>query len=425
MRSAGQIGREEISLLIDEMGRATSGASVALMDTFAGKWSNLQDEIEKALNAIAKGGLLDAVTDSVGLLVEKLAQLSETGQLEAAGKRIGEVFETISASIAKAVDLTTDAIDLTTKAASVFSNLSTTWDDLWILPGREGSLAEYIEEQKRAIGELGSGQVEYQATMRAWTTLLQEQGISASSLVERYDTLDDALKHVKEHMGEMGATSALLVDAMAAVGERSQLKQAWVAELIRAGVEVERLVARYGSLDEALEWVEAHWEGMGPVGQAYQDALVEVANATEDATEGLVDMSAAAEDGAKSYSELIEELDRLGKTAEEAIERAQEKQAAFAAEQDAYLAETEEYFGKSSEAALELLSVWDEILTLDGLGYIPPPPQPDRVRALMRPVADEVRGMMEEVRAAADTLETLVADSDWPLPKYREMLFIK
>jgi glutamine synthetase len=45
--------------------------------------------------------------------------------------------------------------------------------------------------------------------------------------------------------------------------------------------------------------------------------------------------------------------------------------------------------------------------------------------AHMKFLADEVRGMMEEVRAAADTLETLVADSDWPLPKYREMLFIK
>lgn len=32
---------------------------------------------------------------------------------------------------------------------------------------------------------------------------------------------------------------------------------------------------------------------------------------------------------------------------------------------------------------------------------------------------------MDEVRASADKLETLVADDLWPLPKYREMLFIK
>lgn len=39
--------------------------------------------------------------------------------------------------------------------------------------------------------------------------------------------------------------------------------------------------------------------------------------------------------------------------------------------------------------------------------------------------ANEIRGLMDEVRAAADALETEVADESWPLPKYQEMLFIK
>ncbi len=32
---------------------------------------------------------------------------------------------------------------------------------------------------------------------------------------------------------------------------------------------------------------------------------------------------------------------------------------------------------------------------------------------------------MDDVRMHGDTLETLVADERWPLPKYREMLFIR
>ena len=36
-----------------------------------------------------------------------------------------------------------------------------------------------------------------------------------------------------------------------------------------------------------------------------------------------------------------------------------------------------------------------------------------------------IRGLMDEVRKHADALETEVADDLWPLPKYREMLFIK
>ena len=43
----------------------------------------------------------------------------------------------------------------------------------------------------------------------------------------------------------------------------------------------------------------------------------------------------------------------------------------------------------------------------------------------MKYCADVIRDLMNEVRAHADALETEVADELWPLPKYREMLFIK
>lgn len=39
--------------------------------------------------------------------------------------------------------------------------------------------------------------------------------------------------------------------------------------------------------------------------------------------------------------------------------------------------------------------------------------------------ANDILALMEEVRSHADTLETVVADELWPLPKYHEMLFIK
>lgn len=39
--------------------------------------------------------------------------------------------------------------------------------------------------------------------------------------------------------------------------------------------------------------------------------------------------------------------------------------------------------------------------------------------------ATTIRALMDKAREYTDTLETLVADSAWPLPKYREMLFIR
>ena len=43
----------------------------------------------------------------------------------------------------------------------------------------------------------------------------------------------------------------------------------------------------------------------------------------------------------------------------------------------------------------------------------------------MQHCAETLRAGMDAVRSHADALEGLVADEDWPLPKYREMLFIR
>lgn len=49
----------------------------------------------------------------------------------------------------------------------------------------------------------------------------------------------------------------------------------------------------------------------------------------------------------------------------------------------------------------------------------------DSVEAHMQYLANDVRGLMDEVRSHADALEAEVPDDMWPLAKYREMLFIK
>ncbi len=49
----------------------------------------------------------------------------------------------------------------------------------------------------------------------------------------------------------------------------------------------------------------------------------------------------------------------------------------------------------------------------------------ESTEAHMHFLASDVCNLMDQVRASADKLETLVADDLWPLPKYREMLFIK
>jgi len=49
----------------------------------------------------------------------------------------------------------------------------------------------------------------------------------------------------------------------------------------------------------------------------------------------------------------------------------------------------------------------------------------ESTEAHMQFCAGELRSLMDEVRTHVDALELEVADEQWPLPKYREMLFIK
>jgi len=49
----------------------------------------------------------------------------------------------------------------------------------------------------------------------------------------------------------------------------------------------------------------------------------------------------------------------------------------------------------------------------------------DSIEDHMQFCARDIRGLMDKVRLHADALEMEIADEQWPLPKYREMLFIK
>jgi glutamine synthetase len=48
----------------------------------------------------------------------------------------------------------------------------------------------------------------------------------------------------------------------------------------------------------------------------------------------------------------------------------------------------------------------------------------DSEEAKASKVAEELKPAMESLRTQCDSLETMVADDYWPLPKYREMLFL-
>jgi glutamine synthetase len=65
------------------------------------------------------------------------------------------------------------------------------------------------------------------------------------------------------------------------------------------------------------------------------------------------------------------------------------------------------------------------MVSVDALGDALAQHDFDSTEDHMQHCANNIRGLMDDVRTSADALEVEVADDMWPLPKYQEMLFIK
>lgn len=92
MSTAGQLGRREISLLIEAMGQESSGAAAKQMENLAGLVSNLQDRFTQFSRMIADAGVFDYLKQQATDLIAKFEELGNNGQLEKIAKQISDTF---------------------------------------------------------------------------------------------------------------------------------------------------------------------------------------------------------------------------------------------------------------------------------------------------------------------------------------------
>ena len=92
MSTAGQLGRREISLLIEAMGQESSGAAAKQMEALAGLVSNLQDRFTQFSRMIADAGVFDYLKQQATDLIAKFEELGNNGQLEKIAKQISDTF---------------------------------------------------------------------------------------------------------------------------------------------------------------------------------------------------------------------------------------------------------------------------------------------------------------------------------------------
>lgn len=89
MRTAGQLGREEIGKLIDYMGGEAAGSAAAMMNTLSGKISNVVDTVTNFMDTIGRGGMegaLEALT-TLGLMLD---DMEKNGTIDALAVSFGQ-----------------------------------------------------------------------------------------------------------------------------------------------------------------------------------------------------------------------------------------------------------------------------------------------------------------------------------------------
>tara|TARA_R110001592_G_scaffold363400_1_gene688138 strand:- start:10053 stop:13514 length:3462 start_codon:yes stop_codon:yes gene_type:complete len=90
MTASGQLGRKEIKLLIDELGRAGEGAAAAQMKTLQGIVSNLRDTFIQFLSTINEAGLLEYAKTQIQGLADSFEEMRKSGELQVWAERISD-----------------------------------------------------------------------------------------------------------------------------------------------------------------------------------------------------------------------------------------------------------------------------------------------------------------------------------------------
>lgn len=92
MAAAGQLGRNEIKLLIDEMGRSAEGQASRALETLSGKWNVLLNQFQKFGEEVASHGAMDIVKEKLQEVLDKVIELTDDGTLDNLAEALSAAF---------------------------------------------------------------------------------------------------------------------------------------------------------------------------------------------------------------------------------------------------------------------------------------------------------------------------------------------
>ncbi|MCR6700849.1 MAG: tape measure protein [Dokdonella sp.] len=132
LSEAGKLGRREIKLLIDELGRASSGAAAANVNTLSGLVDQLRSRIRGFFEDVSDAGPLEFFKAQLRGLIDTVDRMARSGELAQWAKSTGEGVVSVATAIRDSITFVKDygtAILTMVRAFVVFkaANVVATW----------------------------------------------------------------------------------------------------------------------------------------------------------------------------------------------------------------------------------------------------------------------------------------------------------
>ncbi|WP_374557824.1 tape measure protein [Aquitalea pelogenes] len=124
MSENGQLGREEITKLMQAMENDAAGAAASQMQTWNGVVSNATDLWQEFLDSIGQAGLLQFAKDSINQLTAALQKMKETGELSRIAHDIADALQALGKIAIGTAKFITNHHDAILAVATVYGALA-------------------------------------------------------------------------------------------------------------------------------------------------------------------------------------------------------------------------------------------------------------------------------------------------------------
>ena len=99
LSSAGQLGRDVIKQLLDEMARASDGAAAENINTLSGLWRGFVDDVQSFARNVANSGALDWFKGQLRDIRDTIARMAADGSLDQWAKRVADAVVSVASAV--------------------------------------------------------------------------------------------------------------------------------------------------------------------------------------------------------------------------------------------------------------------------------------------------------------------------------------